>query len=935
MGILKLYGSIILACAFYFAIDNASAISLVDDTPIPKNLDSLAKEYNNTGVDYLLEGNHEMASELFVKSLRIRESIPNFPKDRLANGYLNLAILKQDMSYIDSALIYYRKAESILLSMDNPPSSTLGITYYAFGDCLTHKQDYKSAIAYIQNGIALLGQDSLANSFHLVLASIKLSTAYSRAGMFDYALEAAQNALSMSKRYNRVYYSNALSVMGVTYMGMKNYWNALEFFKNVEEEIISGDKWRPSNLMGLYSNLGTTHKYTGQYELANKYFLKGIRIAEESNSFSPQLGLLLRNYALFLNSMGDLDGAEKYFFKSLMFNSKHSTSQNFLDFSLTNFYSPLVAIQCFDGIGALFLERFVESGEKHFAHQSFKYFSKAISFMDEQRAGVLDDGDKMYIDETYHALYLNTINACFIFSDIIPKAVEFAFKVSSKAKAAVLNQALMKERGLKFSGIPKDIVSKESDIRQSVGALHELYYEEKSKPAPSVKHLQSIERRIFDAQREYNELVTDIERKYPEYFSLRYDTTSVSVKNIQSKLKQSQILIDYIIIDSSLISFAVTPTEFQWKYSKLTDKFFNSFEALLQEVNPPTFDELNRANLETFSEVSSYLYKVLLEPFEQIIRGRELIIVPHLHLSAIPFAALTEHRVENPRGYYSLPYVVQSNSVSYSPSTKLFYTNQTARRSCSIRSISFAPSYENNTTAQSTLIPYRQGLGDLPVAEREAVLLGEMLKGDVVIGSKATENHFKKVAHKYNLLHLAMHTHIDEENPLYSKLIFANSIDSVEDGFLNTYEIYELNLNAKLVIISACRSGDGSMVRGEGLLSIARSFQYVGAQSLIAAQWRVEDYSGSEVTAEFSRMITKGSSQNIALQKAQQKFLETADPLRSHPYFWASYQLIGYSGALVYPDWLKLSIWFASIAVVLFVAYFIARRVLVKRFKNS
>ncbi len=934
MGILRLYGSIIIASAFYFAIDNASATPLVNAKPLPQNLDSLAKEYNNTGVDYLLEGNHEMASDMFVKSLRIRESIPDFPKDRLANGYLNLAILKQDMSYIDSALFYYRKAESALLSMDNPPSSRLGITYYAFGDCLTYNQDYKSAIAYIQNGIALLGPDSLANSSHLVLAAIKLSAAYRGAGMFDDALEAAQNSLSMSKRYNNVYYSNALSAVGLTYLVIKDYSNAVGFFKNVEEQIIKGDQWRSSDLMALYSNLGTTHRYIGDYELANKYFLKGIRIGERVNSFSSQLGLLLRNYALFLKTRGDLDGAEKYFLKSLDLNTKHHTSQNFLESSLTNFFSPLIAIQCFDGIGAVFLERFVESGEKHLAHQSFKYFSRAISFMDEQRAGVLDDGDKLYIDDIYHTLYLNTIKACFTFSDQIPEAVEFAFRVSSKAKAAVLNQALLRERGLKFSGIPKDFVSKESDIRQSVGALYELYYEEKSKPTPSAKQLQSIENRIFDVQREYKQLVAAIESKYPEYYSLRYDTTSVSFANIQSKLKQSQILIDYIVIDSSLISFVVTPTEFQWKFIKLDDKFFDSFEVFQKEVNPPSFDEFSRSNLETFSEVSSYLYKVLLEPFEGIIQGKELIIVPHLNLSAVPFAALTEHRVENPRGYYSLPYLVKSTPISYYPSTKLFYTNQGTSRSFAIRSISYAPSYENNSTPQSSLISYRHGLGDLPGAEREAMALSEMLKGNLVVGNRATECHFKDVAHKYNLLHLAMHTHIDEENPLYSKLIFAKSIDSNEDGFLNTYEIYELKLNAKLVVISACRSGDGSMVRGEGLLSLARSFQYVGAQSLIAAQWRVEDYSGSEITVEFSKMLTKGSPQNIALQQAQQKFIETADPLRSHPYFWASYQLIGYSGALVYPEWLKISIWLASITALLILIYSIARRFLFKRFEN-
>ena len=122
MVALRTFISIIIGCLIAFAFKPSLASPSHNyQTSQPQNLDSLARVYNNTGVDYMLEGDHEKASELFNKSLKIRESIPNFSKGRLAYGYLNLAILKQDMSYIDSAIIYYKKTESILLSMENPP----------------------------------------------------------------------------------------------------------------------------------------------------------------------------------------------------------------------------------------------------------------------------------------------------------------------------------------------------------------------------------------------------------------------------------------------------------------------------------------------------------------------------------------------------------------------------------------------------------------------------------------------------------------------------------------------------------------------------------------------------------------------------------------------------------------------------------------------
>jgi CHAT domain-containing protein len=934
MEIMRKYGTIIIACALAFAMVNASANPLVYDKQLPQNLDSLAKVYNNTGVDYLISGNHEMASEMFIMSLRLRESIPNFPKARLANGYLNLAILKQDMSYIDSAIFYYRKTEAILLSIENPPSSTLGITYYAYGDCLNYNQDYKSAIAYIQKGINLLSQDSLSNSKHLVLASIKLSAAYRGAGMFDEALRAAKNSLVLSKRFNHIYFSNANSAIGLSYLALEDYSNAVKYFKDVEELIVKGEKWRPSDLMALYSNLGTTHRHIEENDLARLNFLKGVEIAESSSTFSPQLGLLLRNYALFLKSNCDLDNAEKYFLKSLNLNTKDQTTKNYFDLSLSSFYSPLIAIQCFEGLGYVNLERFLLSKEKTFAQKSFQFFSRAISFMDEQRAGVLDDGDKLYIDDIYHSLYLNTIKACFTFVDYIPGAIDFAFKVSSKAKAAVLNQAISKERGLSFSGVPQDLIFQEKDLRQRVSALYELYNEEKLKANSSVKQLQSIEGRVFDAQRDYKQLIGSIEIKYPEYYALMYDTTSVSIREIQGKLKPSQVLIDYIISDSLLICFAITQKDFNWQSKILTENFFDSLEVFLHEVNPSSFENLNRSNLERYANASFYLYQVLIKPIESIIQDRELLIVPHQLLSAIPFAALTSSNVDSPRGYYSLPYLVKSNPISYYPSTKLFYTARSPSKSLSIKSISYAPSYENSSSFQSSTLLYRQNLGDLPGAENEAKVLSKLLKGDLVAGSKATEKHFKGVAQLNDLLHLAMHTHIDEKNPLFSKLIFSASSDTTEDGFLNMYEVYGLKLNAKLVIISACRSGDGNLIRGEGLLSLARGFQYAGSQSLIAAQWRIDDFSGSEVMIEFSKNLVKGIPQNIALQRAQVRFLHSADPLRSHPYFWASYQLIGYSGALVYPFYLKIFIWVASIIIGLILIGYILWSLFFKGVKN-
>ncbi len=530
--------------------------------------------------------------------------------------------------------------------------------------------------------------------------------------------------------------------------------------------------------------------------------------------------------------------------------------------------------------------------------------------MDGLRGTIQDDNDKLSVNENYHNVYLKSLYANFQFNDHIPSAIDYSFRISSKAKASVLNQAILRDRGLEFSGVPTDLLNKEKAMLLNSNALQERYNEEKMKGQPNSKQLLLIETRLFDAQREYSEFVKQIEIEYPLYFTLKYDTTSVSKDDIQGKLKKSQVLIDYIITDTLLITFAVTKDKFEWKTHSIDSTFRNQLNVFFQELKPNSFENLNRTNLQRFAHSSYYLYKLLLQPFHELIIGKEIILVPHLQLSSIPFCALITEEVANPRGYYDLPYLVNSTPISYYPSTKLFFTTPKAKPLLNVRSISFAPEYRDATADYNfSTLPYRQNLSDLPGAESEAKAISEVLNGDLLLASEATEKNFKENASNYNLLHLAMHTYIDENNPLFSKLIFSTPIDTTEDGFLNMFEVYGLRLNAKLAIISACRSGDGNLIKGEGLLSLARGFQYAGCPSLVAAQWRIDDFSGSEVMVHFAKNLKKGMSKSVSMQLAQSEYIGNADPLRSHPYFWASYQVIGDQSALFIPLSIRILIW--------------------------
>jgi CHAT domain-containing protein len=165
--------------------------------------------------------------------------------------------------------------------------------------------------------------------------------------------------------------------------------------------------------------------------------------------------------------------------------------------------------------------------------------------------------------------------------------------------------------------------------------------------------------------------------------------------------------------------------------------------------------------------------------------------------------------------------------------------------------------------------------------------------GDVWIDREATETRFKQEAENYDILHLAMHTIVNNEDPMYSKLAFVQNIDTLNDGFLNTYEIYNMRFNARMAVLSSCKTGFGKLMKGEGVMSLARGFMYAGCPSIIMTLWEVSDKSGARLMKDFYQSLIKGKSKSKALQEAKLNFLKSADNLKANPYFWSTYVIIG------------------------------------------
>ena len=203
--------------------------------------------------------------------------------------------------------------------------------------------------------------------------------------------------------------------------------------------------------------------------------------------------------------------------------------------------------------------------------------------------------------------------------------------------------------------------------------------------------------------------------------------------------------------------------------------------------------------------------------------------------------------------------------------------------------LAFAPSFTQN----QALIAERSGPSALKFNQQEVERIHQYLSGKLIKGSDANESTFYQLAPQSQLLHLATHGIANDDDPLQSGLYFSTEKDTLEDGFLSALEIYGMQLDADLAVISACNTGYGKLAAGEGVMSLGRAFSYAGCKSILMSLWLANDQSTAQLMDRFYYYLKKGQSKEKALRQAKLDYLTEANMINAHPYFWAGIIAVG------------------------------------------
>ncbi len=825
--------------------------------------------YNAMGQVYQQKGDPDKAIEYFKTSLDIKIKELGESDQELAAVYNNLAVVYFYVEDNDTALDYYLKALSINLQLREPNKIDIGIEYNNISMAYRVNGNYSEALKYGEQAKNILTEK--LGERHPTVGAIINNTGrtYSDLKQYDKAIESYQTALSIWKeKYGEIhpFTSQAYYNIGEALANKGEYISAISMIEKSLSIRLSVWGGKHPKISESYQELGNIYYKLQDYDSALYFYQDAIICLAENFS----------NSSIYTNPDE----------KNILWNNE--------------IINPLILK------GDAFSTRYHISKDLNDLFSAYDSYQLSSQLIDKVRHRFKAEGSKLSFSKRSYSLYEKGINISLMLFEFT-RNIEYkkaAFKFSEESKAGVLFDAVSEIKARNFSGLPDSLLEKEKDIRINLAYWETQILNEKQKKQPSPEKIKEFNDKYFSLNQQYIFLLESLGKNYPSYYQLKYKEKEISVENLQNALDNSSVIVEYFLGDTTLYIFTLSKQNLDEKTVNLD----SSIGGLVKQFR----QSLQNLEFENYISSSIALYKILIEPIRQIISDtKNLMIIPDGILYYLPFEDLLTEKIKKGEINFSeLPYLIKRFNISYLFSTTFLQNENEKLAKYSF--VGFAPVFADNNSKSdviakndSTISQLKRAVefndkkySELPESKKEVESILNLFNeknfpGLNFISEDAKEEVIKsEKMNNYNFLHIATHGFINEDKPKYSGIIFTDKNNSPgEDGILYSDEIYNLNLNADLVVLSACESGLGKIVKGEGIIGLTRGFIYSGAKNIVVSLWQVADKSTSELMIEFYKNILAGRSYSSSLREAKLKLIKEGN--YSYPLEWSPFVLIG------------------------------------------
>jgi CHAT domain-containing protein/Tfp pilus assembly protein PilF len=890
---LKTFFSILglITCFSTFAQSVKEADSLLLNAEYDRTL-NVADQYSGTdpSVKFLLQNKKAEAlmrlgkteeSENLLKTLFQQETNSPFLRGVTKTTYSQLYVyqgrLDKAEELLKEALIDFENASQATSLEAAQAISQLGLVYKFTGKHAQAEEQMRMALGYREN---LLKPNS-----ELIAASFNdLGLIYTGIDD-DRALDYYEKALAIYERLHGEDHPKiaiANSNIGFVYRNLQLYGDAVNDFENalkIWEKIYQQP--HQTKAFNLY-NLGHTYKAMGDQKAARGYFERALKMYKESyGPKHPEVASVLNDLGVLESKDGKYTQAIGYYQQALQANTTDfNNSDERANPGKTSFYNGNTLLNSLlykaEAFEARYFERSIKFSE---FENALKILQRCDTLIDELRQRSSNESDKISLGVIANGVYADGVR---IANEAASVALnkrhyrELSFYFAEKSKSAVLLESISESDAKSFAGIPAPLLEEEKNMKAAIALTAQKLAQ---KPAPDEeKYLREA---LFSLNRGYEAFVRKLEKDFPSYFNLKFNAASPSIAQLQKLIDDNTAVLSYFVDDKKnrFYVYQITKNKFEITEHELPvdfDKLITGFRnGLFYSVVAP------------FQTAGNRLLSLLI-PKTLPAKITDLVVIPTGRLGIIPFEALP-YKSPNVTSFGDARYLIERFAIRYEFSAGLLLQKSKSTTTKPPAILLCAP----------VNFPEKDNLNDLPGTESEVKSISQLFasknqKSALLLGAKANEQEVKRQSLKdYSLIHFATHGVVDEKSPELSRIFLQNNSSS-EDGNLFAGEIYNLEMDANLVTLSACQTGLGKISKGEGVIGLSRALVYAGAKNIIVSFWSVADESTSELMKDFyQRLLNQpetGYSQT--LREAKISLMKTEK--YSSPYYWAPFILIGF-----------------------------------------
>jgi CHAT domain-containing protein len=808
----------------------------------------------------------------------------------LGTSYYNL-------NNFDSARYFLLIAESRSGLFKDPEDNvrlynTLGVLYFDNGN-------YGQGKNYFNQALGIVKDRKPFDTASAVSLETNIATCYYHLGLFRESLEIYHQILVYHSADDPIYLN-----MGMAYTSLEKYRDALACFRKVNVQKIPGVLNEMGYALWQLQQPDSAAKCLDRFES---------RAAAESNAGALKINELdLGTNELYradlLAGRGDYITALQRLQQAIIIFS-HRFDNPDIHSNPANFTGTFASYRLFDALfkKAVLLERLFRSQPREeWLVAAFEAYKASLSILRYIEKSYDTDDAKLFLKKKNSAVYQGAFSVCLELYRLHPDRdyLEQAFLISERSKASVI-AANLEERTLNSARGSGSLQKQEEDIKYNIARLNVKL--EQSTGKSDVEKM-SAEKAGYEI--ELARLSKQLEQN-GNYYKLKYEDSTPGVKALEQHLDRHQALISCYLTADALHIFILTASSFA--YTRV-----DSLSLLRQEVKDwlellKTTESGRKFKGEA---LGSRLSQALIKPIQALLPDKdEWIIVPDGFLYFLPFESLPSAvgaggasadaggaSADAETGGGTL---LETTTISYQFASRLILTPETQdnnKETPASGILAFAPFTGKEMISEDA---YR--FPPLPASGEE--IAG--LPGSQYLGSQATKSRFLKALNQYPIVHLATHAVSSIDNAAGSFIAFYPEKGAAIEDCLFLEELYGLDMNkTKLVVISACETGQGELVSDEGVISLARAFAYAGCASSISSLWKADDQATSFILQRFYVYLRKGYKKSSALRQAKLDYLQSGTVNKS-PGYWSHLVLIGdpepvYRAGFSYWWWLLL-----------------------------